>query len=164
MKSTIVPAQVTTTEDKIVGSISVTQLILLVIPVFVGGMSYAIMPPSLKFSLYKVFLVLILFIVFGIMAIRIKGRLVMDWILILHNYNRRPRYYVFDKNSVAQRNITKEPTLAKNNSRKNTITIESVLPHPSLLLAEELVNHPGSRVSLKLSRKGGFHVLVSKGE
>ena len=72
MKSTIVPAQVTTTEDKIVGSISVTQLILLVIPVFVGGMSYALMPPSLKFSLYKVFLVFILFIVFGIMAIRIK--------------------------------------------------------------------------------------------
>jgi len=164
MKSTIVPAQVTTTEDKIVGSISVTQLILLVIPVFVGGMSYAIMPPSLKFSMYKVFLVLILFIVFGVMAIRIKGRLVMDWILILHNYSHRPRYYVFDKNSVAHRNITKMPTLAKNKNRKNPITIKSVLPHPSLLLAEELVNHPGSRVSLKLSRKGGFHVLVSKGE
>ena len=164
MKSTIVPAQVTTTEDKIVGNISVTQLILLVTPVFVGGISYALMPPSLNFSLYKVFLVLILFIVFGVMAIRIKGRLVMQWVLILRTFNARPRYYVFNKNVVAHRNITKDPVVARSKVKRSPLTIKSVLPHPSLVLAEELVNHPGSRVSLVLSRKGGFHVLVSKSE
>ena len=73
MKTTTVPAQVTTIEDRLAGNLSLSQLLLLVCPVFVSCAIYVVFPPFLKISIVKVTLSVSLFIFFGTMAIRIKG-------------------------------------------------------------------------------------------
>jgi len=48
MKTTTVPAQVTTVEDRLAGNLSLTQLLLLVCPVFVSCLIYVVFPPFIK--------------------------------------------------------------------------------------------------------------------
>ena len=50
MKTAIVPAQVTTVEDKVAGNLNLTQLLLIASPVFVRGVIYAVFPPSFEIS------------------------------------------------------------------------------------------------------------------
>ena len=45
MKMTVVPAQVTTVEDRIIGSLGFSQILLLVIPIFVSAGVFALVPP-----------------------------------------------------------------------------------------------------------------------
>jgi len=91
VKQTIVPAQVTTVEDKIVGSVSFKQLLLFVTPVFMGVLTYAFIPPFMSFGLIKIFLWSLLSIVCFTLAIRVKQQLIIDWLVIIGRFRRRPR-------------------------------------------------------------------------
>lgn len=46
MKTTVVPAQITTVEDKIAGSLTFTQIIMLVIPLLTSTAIYVLILPS----------------------------------------------------------------------------------------------------------------------
>ena len=74
MRQTVVPAQVTTVEDKIAGNISFKQMLLLVAPVFLGGAMYVFLPPFLGYSVYKIVLWILFALVCATLAVRIKGR------------------------------------------------------------------------------------------
>jgi len=105
MKSTIVPAQITTVEDKIAGSLSLGQIIILLIPVMWTGIVYVVFPSSLEFTLYKVPLIILVSVMCILSSIRLKGKLVATWFGIVLHYYLRPRYYVADKNEVYLRDI-----------------------------------------------------------
>src|SRR6266487_1064357 len=98
MKSSIVPAQITTVEDKVAGNLSLSQLLLLAAPVFIGSAIYIIFPPSLGAAAYKLAIVTIIGVIFGLLAIRIKGRIMLLWVITIARYNLRPRHYIYDKN------------------------------------------------------------------
>ena len=92
MRTQVIPAQITTVEDRIAGNFSLTQILILLAPVFLATIVFVVLPPTLILTWFKVGLI----IVFGIfsitLAIRIKGKLVIHWIVILLKYNVRPKY------------------------------------------------------------------------
>ena len=92
MKSTIVPAQITTIEDRFSGNLSLQQILLLSSSVFIGFAIYVFLPPFLKLDSYKIVLMILMFFIISITAVRIKGKLVLFWIITILNYNRRSQY------------------------------------------------------------------------
>ena len=100
MRSKPIPAQITTVEDKIAGNLNLTQIMLLMVPVFFTTAAYAVFPPTMQLAIYKIPLVLVVLVLSLILSMRIKGKVVLNWLVILLRYNTRPRYYLFNKNDI----------------------------------------------------------------
>lgn len=146
MRTTVIPAQITTVEDRIVASLNLTQIILLLSSLFVATFIYATFPPSLTFSIYKIPLFILTFTTFGALALRIKGKVVINWLLILSIYYLRPQYYVYNKNDLTTRTIgfvvkknkahararakVKEVAKTNNLSISDLVQIETALANP----------------------------------
>ncbi len=90
----VVPAQVTSIEDKIAGNLTFSQIVLLILPVFVSTGLIIFLPPVVKLAAYKVILIIILGIPPLVMAVRINGELVLARLLVLFSYYRRPKLYL----------------------------------------------------------------------
>lgn len=105
MKARSIPAQITTVEDKIAGNLNFTQIALLMIPVFWGMTVYVLFAPSMHFAWYKLPLVIAVGITSLILSLRIKEKLILNWLLILLRYNLRPKYHIFNKNDMFLRSI-----------------------------------------------------------
>jgi len=78
MRTTVIPAQITTVEDKIAGNLNITQIIILMIPIFLTTILFAFVPPVMKLVWYKIPLILIVLFICLILAWRIKGRVVLN--------------------------------------------------------------------------------------
>ena len=105
MRTTIIPAQITTVEDKIAGSLGINQIFLMIIPVLGATFLYTAFRPEMKLTGYKIILILAVTVVCFVLALRIKEKIVLDWLVILGRYQLRAKYYVFDKNTAAGRQI-----------------------------------------------------------
>lgn len=166
MKSTVVPAQVTTVEDKVAGNLGFSQLMLLAIPVFGGALLYAVLPPSMNIALYKVALLIGIAIVSGILAIRIKGKIVLLWLLILLRYHLRPRYYLYNKNSTQYREDYPEPKV-KAGEKAQTQKTNKAIQSPKLNLLElrevyAMLDNPNSKIRFEKAKKGGLNVHLTE--
>jgi hypothetical protein len=164
MRVTAVPAQITTVEDRIVGRLNLEQLLLLCAPVFGGGLLYAVIPPSMDITLYKIAFLILVAPLCGILAIRIKGKLVLFWLVILFRYWIRPRYYVFSKRSIHGREQygsvpeTVEETVDK---APEYTRQESSLSLEARVKVQELITNPAAKVAFE-TRKGGLYVRVTE--
>lgn len=157
MKSVVVPAQITTVEDKIAGSLNFIQIILLVFSLIIGTAFYGLIPPKLHLSTLKIILVAIEFAIFGTLALRYKGRIIADWLVIYLRFKARPRVYIFDKNDIVSRHfdngiiqLEKEKSVSRQRVRKTAkrnITVD--LP---------AFGNSASIISVKPSKKGGLDV------
>ena len=164
MRTTIIPAQITTVEDKIAGNLNLTQIMLLVIPVFWAAIIYAVFSPVMKISMYKIPLIFIFTLVCMILALRIKGRVVLDWLNTISRFYSRPKYYLFTKQDVFMRSIDmlpspkpahKVPSFTKNKKVQKVNTLsESVF-------IQNLIKNPNYSFSFK-SGKGGLHVAYKQ--
>ncbi len=105
MKTRIIPAQITTVEDMIAGNLNFAQINLLILPILLSGANYVLIPVAMKLSVIKLSISFITFLVCLILAIKIKGKIILQWVLILVRFNMRSKYYVFDKNARAMREI-----------------------------------------------------------
>lgn len=103
MKTTVIPAQVTTVEDTIAGNLALTQIILLILPVLFSTAIYAVLPERMNFTAYKVPLMIVVSLIFITLTVRIKGRLVLHWMILLAVYALRPHLYLFNKNTIFAR-------------------------------------------------------------
>lgn len=110
MRSTIIPAQVTTVEDTIAGSLNLTQILLLVSSLFINTFIYTLLPTRLAFTLYKIPLMIGVLCICITLSIRVKQRLILDWLVILATYAIRPHLYVFNKNTLFLRKTENVPT------------------------------------------------------
>lgn len=169
MKSTIVPAQITTVEDKIAGSLSLSQLILLAAPMFFDGVVYIIFPPGLKFVLYKVVLSIIVALLFASMAIRVKGKILLLWVMVIAKYNLRPRYYVFNKNDTHLRRNGREylqfeeaPESVEESIASDQKRIEIALHE--LAQMDRMLTDRRASLAIKPAKKGGLHVTLTEVE
>mgnify|MGYP001571257725 CR=1 FL=1 len=97
MKQTVVPAQVTTVEDRIVGNLGISQMVLLALPVLTAGIVFTVLPPALHIALYKLLFLVLFAVLCATLAIRVKGKIVLFWIIVRVRYNLRPQYSVFNK-------------------------------------------------------------------
>jgi len=164
MKATIVPAQVTTVEDRVAGNLGFSQLILFIAPVFGGSLLYAVLPPVMGASLYKIIFISVLTVTSAVLAIRIKGKIVLLWLVVLLKYARRPKYYLFDKNSTSFREDYPEPPVKTDDEPASTKDLEPVaLPLLNVkerLLVHEALDDPLCRVEFGATKKGGLNVRV----
>lgn len=159
MRTTIIPAQITTVEDKIAGNLNFTQLILLVIPLIINCLVYTLLPEKMHLNQYKIVLMLTSFFIFAILAFRIKGKVLVNWLILIVQYNLRPKYYIFNKNDLSERKI--EITLGEkevNAKTKVTITRESSA-FSDLANLEKLLTKKTESIKFK-PNKGGIYVAV----
>jgi hypothetical protein len=167
MKAVIVPAQITTIEDRIAGNLNLTQLLLLMIPLFGGSLIYIIFPQSLHFATYKIVLTVVLVIIFGFMSIRIRDKILLQWAVLVLRYRLRPRYHVFDKNDYYLRN----PLIQKINKsgRPSSVHIKQSFNAKQLKLItadivkiQQIISDPHTKISFKSTKKGGMYVLITE--
>ena len=167
MRSQVIPAQITTVEDKIAGNFSLTQIMLLLLPVLIASFIYAFLPPSMNFVIYKLCLASIFALMSITLAIRVKGRIIASWIVVLFRYNLRPKYYVYNKNSVTQRKVIK-PKLEKVVEEKNIDVIKTnktKAQTPSLkdlLQINHILNTTDFNLIYRTGKKGGLNVAFEK--
>ncbi len=164
MKTTIVPAQVTTVEDKIAGNLGFTQLLLLVTPVFLSGALFGFFPPFLKVAPYKLVLGGLLALVCITLAIRIKGKILLSWISIISRYNVRPRFYLFDKNDSYlrtspsdQQALESEPVIEV---REAYDLLPELMPMSERVRLETAVLDPRADFHFKTTKKGALRVYI----
>lgn len=103
MRTTIIPAQITTVEDKVAGSLNMTQVLILMTPILWTAIVYILLMPSMKLTSFKLVLIIISTTISGILALRIKDKIVAEWLGVLLKYRLRPKYYLFNKNDLTSR-------------------------------------------------------------
>jgi len=168
MKTTVVPAQITTVEDRIAGNLTFTQLIMLVIPLITSAAIYVLIPAANHFSLIKGILMGLQFAVFGTLAIRIRGKILIDWLVILLRFRMRPRIYLFTKNDLAAREVEgilaveeKKKTIIKEVKQEKKLRNNVSLEDQAKI--DRLLGNPSLRFRFGL-KKGGIDVIVVASE
>lgn len=166
MRTTVIPAQVTTVEDTIAGSLNLTQIVLLLSSLFVITFIYAVFPKPMMISYYKILLFILTFAIFGGLAIRIKGKIVLSWLFVLSAYYLRSRYYVFDKNDLTTRNFElfvkkTTPKVARRKAIAEKKAEQKALAIGEMIQAENIFNNPNTSLSLSF-KKGGLNVAVKE--
>ncbi len=169
MRTTVIPAQITTVEDRIAGNLNLTQMILLIIPILWTMIIYILLFPTMGFALYKLPLIVTVTLFCLILAIRIKGKVMIHWLIILLRYNVRPKYYLYNKNDSFLRNLflpvfekkqrklfTKSPAKQEKRARNTNITLGD------LAKLEVFLTNPKYAFSIKLGKKGGLNVALEQ--
>ncbi len=105
MRTTIIPAQITTVEDKIAGSLNMTQILILMFPVLWTALIYILFAPAMKIVPYKLGLIGVVIVMCLILVIRIKDKIVAEWLGVVLRYQFRPKYWLYNKNDTANRII-----------------------------------------------------------
>ncbi len=169
MRTTVIPAQITTVEDKIAGNLNFTQLFLLMIPVLWSAVVYILFFPAMKLVWYKLPLVLLVLIICLILSLRIKGKVVFNWLFVVVRYNLRPKFYLLNKNDSYLRTIDL-PVFEKKQSKifkKAPAKKEAPRLIPNfgihdLVRLENFINNPNYTFSLKPGKKGGMNVIFDQ--
>ncbi len=165
MKVTVVPAQVTTIEDRIIGSLGLSQILLLAMPVFGGSLLYAILPPNFHGAAYKVVIIVLLFTICGLTAIRIKGKILLLWLVVMLRYTIRPRYYVFNKRSLHGRQQYDHAVAVDETSDTQPVKqpVRQKLPLTTADLARlyGLLENPAANIRFEI-KKGGLYVRATE--
>ncbi|MDO8669673.1 MAG: PrgI family protein [Candidatus Buchananbacteria bacterium] len=164
MRTTVVPAQITTVEDRIAGSLTFAQIVLLVIPLFISAAIYVIFPPKMHFGVTKLVFIGLQYLFFGGLAIRFRGKIVADWLIIYLRFLFRPRKYIFIKNDLTGRDSSMQ-MLSSSNVSKKPIKEKTKKTYETLAPSEEthinqLLENPSLSLSLKLAKKGGIDVSL----
>ena len=168
MRSTVVPAQITTVEDKIAGNLGVSQLLLLAAPIFGGSALFVVFPPFFGYAVYKVVLIVCLASICSVLAIRVKGTIILRWVMILAGYMLRPRFYVFNKNDDYLREEPAPESPAEEQTTGNEAAPRRT-PFPRLDPAElvkvqDFIANPQAQLQFKANRKGGLSVYVAESQ
>ena len=168
MKATVVPAQVTTIEDRIMGNLGFSQLALFVVPVFVGAGLFILLPPVMHGSPYKYLVAVLIGVMCGILAIRIKGKIILLWLVTILRYNLRPKYYLFKKSTATYREdyrAHKPDTVEEaNKQRTKQITQIPKLAFHDAAYVLNTINNPDSKLRFEMTKKGGLNVRLTEVE
>lgn len=168
MRISIVPAQITTVEDKIAGNISVHQAMLLGLPILFGFATAVLLPPSGQFVAYKIVMVAVAFVICGSLSLRIKDRIVAKWLALFAIYCARPKYYIYDKNtsylraSEPVKAVTEEKTVT-NHRKKNIPQTRNIAPHEFARL-ERFAADSRAGIKFAVGRKGELNVRITEVE
>jgi len=165
MRATAVPAQVTTVEDRIMGNLGFSQLVLFVLPIFVGAGLFIILPPVMHGSLYKYIVVGVIATISSILAIRIKGKIILLWLITITRYNLRPKYYVFQKSLHHREEYTDTRAELSDEvkaTKRETVSLVPKLAFHDAAYVLETINKPESNLRFEMTRKGGLNVRLTE--
>lgn len=172
MRATTIPAQITTVEDKIAGNLNMTQVALLAVPIIFAAMVYTAFPPTFHFAIYKLPLILIVAVLCVGLSLRINGKVIISWLIVVLRFNLRPKYYLFDKNDEYLRDmylpeIEKKPfRLSLPNFLKSKKKVEGIPARSfsisDLMKLQDFIHNPEYSFSFKVSEKGGINVIFGQ--
>ena len=169
MRTRVIPAQITTVEDKIVGNLNLMQIMMLMAPVFFMTLIYAVFPPSMSFVAYKLTLSVIFFVICITLSLRIKGKIIIHWLSILIRYNLRAKYYIYNKNESYLRTlclptIDKAPVAEKKLIKAKTKLKVKSATHQikNLLSLENMIGNDEVDFRYKIGKKGGLNVAFEQ--
>ena len=167
MKMTVVPAQVTTVEDRIIGNLGFSQILLLIVPVFAAAGIFLLLPPFMGGALYKYVIMGVVALLFGLLSIRIKGKILASWLVTVLRYNLRPKYYLFNKNVTTGRDEYHGKAVApeaKEATEKKPVKKTSLnqldIPTTARILAT--IENPATNFRLETGKKGNLHVRFTE--
>lgn len=138
MRNTIIPAQITTVEDKIAGSLSMVQILILMIPILWTTLVYVWFFPAMKLASYKLVLIILATVVCLVLVIRVKEKIVAQWLLILIKFRMRPKYYLFNKNNLTNRTVD-VPEMTVEHKVSKTLTKKTINPQTTEVELSDLV-------------------------
>jgi hypothetical protein len=167
MRQTVVPAQITSVEDKITGNLTIKQLILLTSPIFIDLILYIVFPPFTRINLFKLIIAALIDILFWISAIRFKGKMLIVWWIIIAKYNSRPAHYIFNKNTTHTRNFYMPDRNNQQQREEPSIKI-ATKKSPRNISVEEAINignlikDTNLRLSFISSKKAGLNVHITQ--
>lgn len=169
MRTTVIPAQITTIEDKIAGNLNLTQILILMVPVFWTTIVYAVFSPAMHLAWYKLPLILVVLFVSLVLSFRIKGKVIIEWLFVLFTYYIRPKYYVLNKNDSYLR-VLDLPVFEKKPNKFFKLKLakkEIKRSLPKLNIAdfvklETVIANPRYTVSFKSGKKGGINVVFEQ--
>lgn len=176
MKTTVIPAQITTVEDKIAGNLNLTQIVLLIIPAIFTAGAYTVMPPNFTIVWYKLPFIFAVLAICLLLALRIRGKIVLSWLMVLVRFNLRAKYYVFNKNNAFSRNMSL-PEFEKKRFKlfnfnffkkteefkKSEINIAAKSFNlKDLIKLKDFIQNPNYSLSFKTNSKGGIYVSLSE--
>jgi hypothetical protein len=159
-----IPSQVTTIEDRIAGNLSLTQILLLILPILLCIAVYAFFPPLSQLTILKTSMCFCVFFFSGTLAIRIKDKLILDWTIILSRFLLRPERYVFTKNCILEREYYPPEKLLK--PRKTTTKPKTERSKQTSLLTQEIIeldqllNRHNVALRFASNKQGGIDVVM----
>lgn len=171
MRTTVIPAQITTVEDKIAGNLNLTQILILMAPIFWTTIVYSLFFPVMRLAWYKIPLILVVLLICLILSLRVKGKIILDWLIVLLKYNIRPKYYLYNKNDTYLRTLDlsvfeKKPIkLLKVKAVKEEV--KQTLPKFSIgdfVKIENLLGNPKYTISYKSGKRGGLSVAFEQNQ
>lgn len=168
MKVTVVPAQVTTVEDRIIGNLGFSQVLLLIVPIFVGAGLFALLPPMMGGAPYKYVALIVLITLCVLLSIRIKGRIVAAWLVTIVRYNVRPKYYLYNKNTSSLREdypnaVVQESNTLPQQSEKQRHSIPR-LGSVEMVKVLATIDNPAANFRIETTKRGGLSVHLKEVE
>jgi hypothetical protein len=165
MKRSIVPAQITTVEDRVLGNLTPYQAGLISLPLIFGVLFYATLPPHFHLKLYKIGIIVGLELIGAVLSIRKNDQMLIFWLITRLKYNLRPRYYIYNKNDAYLRDIPVfAPVIAEKSTAKTDVKQTEVQDveisdavRIEAIMADERVN-----LRFKTGRNGGLHVVANE--
>ncbi|HSX47555.1 MAG TPA: PrgI family protein [Patescibacteria group bacterium] len=127
MIETIVPAQVTTVEDKVAANLTVKQLFILIIATITDLLIFILIPTYFKLTIFKICLILSLSLIALVAILKIKDDLVLNWLILLSKYYLRPKIIIYTKKDICFREDYRENKKSKktiNTALQNSMTIK----------------------------------------
>jgi hypothetical protein len=167
MKRSVVPAQITTVEDKVIGNLSPYQVALMVLPLLFGIVLFTVFPRHFHFSAYKIIIMATLEVIGAVLSIRVHDMMLVQWLIIRLRYNVRPRFFVFDKNSDYLRDHSYTQEKPADEGAEDTTAAPKTritkLPHVALsevVRLEELMASPHAKMRFQAGKKGRLNVVI----
>ena len=109
-KSRLIPIEVLRVEDKIFASLNFLQIGLLSLPL-AAAVVLLLLPPAGKLPFFKLAVIVFVFAVSGLLALRLQQRLILHWLILVGRYNCRPKAYL--KPSPPRKPLKTEAILAR---------------------------------------------------
>ena len=167
MRTKVIPAQITTVEDKIAGNLNLTQILILMTPVFLSTFVYALLPPNMHLTGYKVVLVLVLGLISIVLSLRIKGKVVANWIVVLLRFNLRPKYYIYNKNTGLMRKTyalkpKKVPLALKKEVEEKIHAPKAKVSIQDAIKLDHFITKEKIGLKYKTAKKGGLNVAFEQ--
>ena len=162
MRSTVIPAQITTVEDKIAGNFNLAQILLMMAPVLIATLLYTLIPTTMSFGRGKIMLTIVSAIIFLTLAIRVKTKIIGEWLVVWLRFKFRPELYVFDKNDEYLREVYKTEKLKKEVKIKavKRAEVKEKISDEDKVRWQNIIEGRNKSLSFEFNQKGGLHVAL----
>ena len=162
-KSKLIPIEVLRVEDKIFGPLNFAQISLLALPL-AAAVVLLFLPPVGKLPFFKMAVIISVFAISGLLAMRINERLILFWLILIGRYNCRPKAYI-KKPATAHQELPAPqvqeapmtvghlPTVDIRQFVPAPIWQETSIPRRSLILKDRFNKEPESKRPMKYIHK-----------